>query len=139
MTIAAFTVSVVGAPYPNKDGSNRLFEIKLCTRGEPVSLRLDPKNKYDEHAVEVLSARDVQIGFVSSEQAPRIGLLLRSGHQLHCLFQEETPWGAAARIGVDEIPTLPPPSKFRPRPQPDGVDPDSSFYPDDIPPDEFYD
>jgi len=28
--------AVVGSVYPNKDGSNRLFEIAMCLPGEPV-------------------------------------------------------------------------------------------------------
>ena len=137
MPLKSFSASVVGAPYPNSDGSNRQFEIKLCDRGERCDLLPEPKNKFDEHAVAVFSSRGVQIGYVSSERAVYVGGLIRAGHHLTALFQEETPWGAALRVGVDCEPDLPPLSTFQPRQhgQTSGAD-DSGFYPDPIYPDE---
>lgn len=130
-----FSLAVVGAPYPNKDGSNREFEIRLCDPGEPVELRLEPKNKYDEHAVAVFSKNAVQIGYIESERAPQIGTLLRGGHELFAIFQARTPWGCLIRIGVDTAPSLPL-VRHPPPPPPEGVDDDPGFEPDWIPPDD---
>lgn len=104
----------------------------LCEPGDPIALVPEPKNKYDEHAVAVFSERGVQIGYITSERAPYLGQLLREGHELFAIFQGQTTWGAFARVGVDETPTLPP-QKEKPN---DGSDPDSGFYPDWIPPDD---
>ncbi|MDQ2762677.1 MAG: HIRAN domain-containing protein [Pseudomonadota bacterium] len=133
--IKPFTLGVVGAPYSNKDGSNRLFEIKLCSPGERVDLRPEPKNPYDEHAIAVWSVREAQIGYLSSERAPYVGGLLRAGHQLSAIFQEETDWGAAVRIGVDEEPSLLPPAaqSLQSGSRQAG---DDQFWPDYLPPDD---
>jgi hypothetical protein len=131
----AFTLPIVGAPYANKDKSNRQFEIMLCDPGDLLQLVPEPKNPYDEHAVAVFSERGVQIGYVSSERAVQLALLLRAGRELFAVFQAATQWGAFARIGVDHIPSLP--TQRTPVETPDewGHD-DPGFYPDDIPPDE---
>lgn len=140
--IPDFTLHVVGAPYKNKDGSNRQFEIMLCTRGESVELRPEPKNKFDEHAVAVWSARGVQIGYLPSERAPYVKGLLRAGHELFAIFQQAVGNGAAVRIGVDRSPELPPESAVRPRAQPfDEFNQDSGtsshgYFADYIPPDD---
>lgn len=103
------SLAVVGGPYPNPDGSNRMFEILLCAPGEPVELRLEPKNKYDENAIAVLSARGVQIGYLSAERAPRIGQLVRQGREVLAIFQNATETGAWIRAAFDgEVPELPP-------------------------------
>lgn len=134
MPIPSFSLAVVGAPYDNKDGSNREFEILLCSPGDIVELRPEPKNKYDEHAVAVLSKNGVQIGYINSERAPQIGSLFRAGHELFAIFQERTKWGCLIRLGVDEPPTLPP-KRVERRPS-EGWDYDPGFEPDWIPPDE---
>jgi hypothetical protein len=132
MSLRAITIPVVGAPYANKDKSNRQFEIMLCEPGDPLTLLPEPKNKYDEHAIAVFSERNVQIGYITSERAPFLLQLMRAGHDLHAIFQAQTSWGAFARIGIDEVPTLP---LQRVKPS-EGSDPDSGFYPDWIPPDD---
>lgn len=136
-----FTLPVVGAPYNNKDGSDRRFEILLCSRGEPLELRPEPRNKHDEHAVGVWSVRGVQIGYLPSQRAPYVKSLMRAGHELFGLFQESTSFGAAVRIGVDRVPTLPP---ERPKPRAaiddeynqDRAEDDGGYYADYIPPDD---
>jgi hypothetical protein len=130
-----FSLAVVGAPYPNKDGSNREFEIRLLDPGDGLDLRPEPKNRYDEHAIAVLSRSGTQIGYVESERAPHLGILLRAGHQLEAVFQARTPWGCLIRIGVDQTPALPPAAK--PQEKPDELSqPDYGFEPDWIPPDD---
>ena len=69
------TLAVVGIDFPNEDKarSNRRFELLASTVGDPVSLRPEPRNRHDPHAVAVFSSRDVQVGYLSAERAPLIG------------------------------------------------------------------
>jgi hypothetical protein len=130
-----FSLAVVGAPYPNKDGSNREFEIRLLDPGDELSLLPEPKNRFDEHAVAVISNSGTQIGYVETERAPHLGILLRAGHELHARFQARTPWGCIVRIGIDRAPSLPPAAKAA-DPSIYRSDPDIGFEPDWIPPDD---
>ncbi len=123
MSSRQLSAKVVGAAYENKDKSDRRFEIALCAPGEPVELRLEPKNKFDPHAVAVFSQRGVQLGYLPAERAPWIGGMIKDGREVVAIFQEPVPWGAVVRIGIDEPPVLPPA-----RPKPTASDPD--FYAD---------
>ena len=129
----SLSVSIVGAPYPNKDGSNRASEIKFTTPGEVLELRPEPRNPHDEHAIAVFSPRGAQIGYISSERAVLVGSWLRTGQEVVALFQQETPWGAMARVGLGGAPDLPPPVAIAAPPPPlgQGVDEDPGFYPDE--------
>lgn len=99
------SLAVVGAAYVPE----RKFEILLCEPGEPVELRPEPKNKHDDLAVAVLSARGVQLGYLTAERAPRIGALIRQGREVTALFQRPVSWGAWIRVGFDgEVPVVPP-------------------------------
>lgn len=118
---------VVGINYPNADKakSSRRFEMMLCEPGEPVELRLEPKNPHDENAVAVFSCRDVQLGYLQAERAPWIGGKIRAGEEYKAVFQE--PGAAVAMIRIrfgGEAPTLPPRREPRGLASPDG------FYPD---------
>lgn len=135
MALPDITLPVVGAPYANKDKSNRQFEIMLCDPGDPLELVPEPKNRYDEHAIAVFSERGVQIGYITSERAPQLGALLRAGHTLVAIFQGPTPWGAFARVGIDRAPSLPPQRKAAPAPD-ELTDYDPGFSFEDLPPDE---
>ena len=90
----------MGAAFPSADGSNRQFEILLCTPGEAVELLPEPKNKFDEHAVAVYSCRNVQIGYLSAERASRIGALLGE-HEVYAVFQRKADFGAWIRVSFD--------------------------------------
>lgn len=127
--LPALTLAVVGAPFPNADGSDRRAEIKLCKPGEGLELRPEPENKKDRRAIAVYSNRGVQIGYIAAERAGHIGRIMRSGHALAAIFQAETEFGAWARIAFDgEQPSLP-----RSSPPPE---PHDGWFPDDIWPDE---
>lgn len=136
--IPSMSLAVVGAPYANKDGSDRLFEILLCKPGEQVELRPEPKNKKDERAIAVLSARGVQIGYITAERAPRIGALIRSGREVQSVFQARSEWGAWIRVAFDgEMPVVtgeePPVMSRLPR----LVAAEHDFYPDEEWPESF--
>ena len=69
------TTSIVGMDFPNEDKSksNRRMECMMCAPGDPVELRPEPKNPFDENAVAIFSDRGAQLGYVSAERAPLIG------------------------------------------------------------------
>lgn len=126
------TLAVVGIDFPNEDKarSNRRFELLACARGEPVSLRPEPRNRHDPHAIAVFSARDVQVGYLSAERAPLIGMRIRRGEEVRAVFQGIK--GAVAYIRVrfgGGAPTLPPVVDAPAEPVEDG------FYPDPDGPD----
>jgi hypothetical protein len=121
------TLAIVGADYPNTRGPSRRFELAMCTPGEPVELRPEPKNPYDEHAVAVFSRRGVQLGYLASERAVRIGALIRDGVGVVAVFQAHTRAGGLIRVSFDgSTPDLPP--EFPPDEEPE-------FYPDEEWPD----
>lgn len=130
--LAPITLAVVGAPFPNADGSNRRFEIALCKPGSPIELRPEPKNKKDPRAIAVYSERGVQIGYLSAERAGRIGGILRSGRELQGVFQDQSSFGAWIRVAFDgEVPTLPI-TRLRVR-----EEPDTGWFPDEVWPEDW--
>lgn len=133
MALPAMSLAVVGVQYPNKDKSNRQFEIAICKPGDRIELRPEPKNIADEKAVAVYSERGVQIGYLTAERCGRIGSLMRDGVDIRTVFQVQTPWGCWVRAtfdGTEPVVDL----HARPMkpqvPAGEGVDPDSDFYPD---------
>lgn len=102
------SLHVVGADFPNRGGGNRRFEILLCTPGEAVALVPEPRNPVDPNAVMVMSARGVQIGYLTADRAPWIGAMLRQGREVAAIFQQATPMGAAIRVAFGgAVPVLP--------------------------------
>lgn len=129
MALAQVSLAVVGADFPNKRGPGRRFEIAVCTPGEFVELRPEPRNPADPRAIAVYSCRGVQLGYLTAERAPRIGQLIRQGVELQAAFQEATSFGASIRVAFDgDTPRLPSPAPVPPA--------DPEFWPDDEWPDE---
>ncbi|CAN5278393.1 hypothetical protein BH11PSE5_BH11PSE5_30680 [soil metagenome] len=127
---AQLSLAVVGAQHPNRKGPTRLFEIRLCTPGEPVHLIPEPKNPADPRAVAVFSARKIQIGYLTAERAPWIGNMMAQGRDVRAIFQQATTSGAVIRASLDgSEPILPVPLQTQPPADPD-------FWPDWIPPDD---
>ncbi|MBV1692466.1 HIRAN domain-containing protein [Novosphingobium sp. G106] len=52
-----------------------------------MELLPEPKNKHDASAVAVVSARGIQIGYLSAERCGWIGAKLRYGEDLRAVFQ----------------------------------------------------
>ncbi len=124
------SLHVVGADYPNRGGGNRRFEILLCAPGEAVTLVPEPRNPVDPNAVMVVSARGVQIGYLTADRAAWIAAMLRSGRPVAAIFQQATPMGAAIRVAFDgAVPALP-------EPVVEDRDPEPDFWPDELPPDD---
>ena len=96
----------------------------------------EPKNKHDPCAIAVLSARDVQIGYLNAERCGWVGSRIRLGEDVRAIFREAAKGGALVRLSVSgEDPLLPKPRSKRERCPPPETDED--FYPDDIPPDDW--
>jgi hypothetical protein len=133
--LPAMSLAVVGARFPNNDGSDRRREILLCVPGEPVELRPEPHNKADARAVAVLSCRGVQIGYLTAERCGRISQLLEQCREVQAIFQQTSPSGAWIRAAFDgEVPQLPA-TMVQDNGSPDDGD-DARFYPDEIWPDD---
>lgn len=121
------SLAIVGIDYPNQRGPGRRFELRLCTPGEPVELRPEPKNPKDEYAVAVYSCRNVQLGYLTAERAPWIGAMLREGRELRTIYQGRSPTAGWLRLAFDgEEPILPVARVVRPVPS------DDVFWPDTI-------
>lgn len=131
LTMRELTLAIVGIDFPNSDGTNRRSELMFSEVGEPIELRPEPKNKHDELAVAVYSARGVQVGYVTAERAPLIGSRLRDGVPVIAIYQGLVGSAGYARVRFDgEQPTLP----IRPdpvgSPVRDTAADDCGFYPD---------
>lgn len=104
----ALSLAIVGIDYPNKRGPGRRFELEICQPGEPVELRPEPNNQFDEHAIAVFSCRGIQLGYLASERAVFIGTLWRQGHDAIAIFQSLEARIAWLRVAFDgEQPLLP--------------------------------
>jgi hypothetical protein len=91
------SLAVVGLDYLNPDKSHRRFEMAMCTRGEPVRLVREPKNKVDRHAVMVLSVRDVMLGYIPFQRSGLISGWLDAGETYEAVFQEPGKTAAIVR------------------------------------------
>jgi hypothetical protein len=135
------SLAVVGTAFPNKDGSNRQFEVAMCTPGEPVALVPEPTNKADPAAIAVYSTRGIQIGYLSADRCVWIGGKIRQGQEIRAIFQSGSPQGAVIRANLDGADPLLPATVAAASPSRTGVpvqaDPDSGFWPDEVPTDDF--
>ncbi|ATI81448.1 HIRAN domain-containing protein [Sphingobium yanoikuyae] len=133
--LPAMSLAVVGARFPNSDGSDRRREISLCSPGEPVELRPEPHNKADARAVAVISCRGVQIGYLTAERCGRVSQLLEQCREVQAIFQRASPSGAWIRAGFDgETPQLLATIADDNETLDNGAD--TGFYPDEIWPDD---
>jgi len=118
------TLAIVGVDFPNKRGPGRRFELEICQPGEPIELRPEPNNPADEHAVAVYSCRGIQLGYIASIRAVRIGQLIRQGVEIVAIFHTHTQRGGLIRVAFDgTTPDLPP--EFPDDPEPD-------WWPDEV-------
>ena len=127
--VRSISLAIVGIDYQNKRGPARRFDLELCVPGEPIELRPEPKNQFDEHAIAVFSSRGVQLGYLASERAVWIGTLARQGHEARAVFQGMTATAGWIRVAFDGDEPVLPAARI--------VDPsDPEFYPDETYPDE---
>jgi hypothetical protein len=126
--VKPLSLAIVGIDYPNKRGPARRFELEICRPGEPIELRPEPNNKYDEHAIAVFSCRGIQLGYLASERAVFIGTLRRQGHDAKAIFQALEPKVGWIRVAFDGAePVLPPAPSNEPAPGADGFWPDPIY------------
>lgn len=129
MPLPSMSLAVVGADHLNKRGPTRRFELAMCSSGEAIELRLEPRNRADTRAVAVYSCRGIQIGYLSAERCGRIGSIMRQGRELRAIFHMHTPYGCVIRVAFDgEAPVLPVARG--------PIDQTPDFYPDETYPDE---
>lgn len=129
MTLPQMSLAIVGADFENKRGPTRRFELALCLPGEPIELRLEPRNPADPRAVAVYSIRGVQLGYISAERCGRIGQLIREGREVTAVFQELTNYGGVLRVAFDgDQPALPPAKRVEQAYSEEPPEPD--FWPD---------
>lgn len=79
MAVGDFCLRVVGVTYPNADGTSRQEEIQRCVVGERVELWRERTNRFDPSAVAVISARDVQVGYIGADRCGWIGSKIDRG------------------------------------------------------------
>jgi hypothetical protein len=128
MAVTEFTLPIRGSDHPDSKKHNRRFEVELCVPGEPVELRLEPKNPFDPLAVAIHSVRGVRMGYVPAERCAWIGGRIRNGELIVAAFQGIAEGTGYIRINLaGDRPTLPP---ARPQDAPaepidhDAIDPD---------------
>jgi HIRAN domain. len=130
------SLAVVGARHKNADGSSREAEIEVCEPGEPVFLLPEPDNEFDRHAIAVFSCRDVQIGYVSAERAPRIGTLI-GANDVVAVFQRPGDGCAWIRVSFDgRTPVLTDAMILGPAEAAEKIGAEPDFYPDEVWPDD---
>jgi hypothetical protein len=88
VTQRALSLAIVGIDYPNKRGPGRRVELEICQPGEPIELRPEPNNQFDEHAVAVFSCRGIQLDYLAANSAvSRAPLSLRrNSHVLRVII-----------------------------------------------------
>jgi len=123
-----FSVAVVGIQYPNADKSDRRFEALLCVPGEEMHLVREPKNKFDEQAIGVWSARGVQIGYITADRCAFLSTKMAIDPHA-AIFQHLQGNAAYLRIRFGgERPTLP-----ARQPQPAAVGEWDEYFDDCVP------
>ncbi len=103
------SLAVVGAAHKNADGSDRLEEIMRTEPGEQVVLVPEPENPHDRYAIAVYTMREVKIGYLSAERAPRVHAWMQEDNEIAGVFQRPTSFGAWIRVAFDgQMPELTP-------------------------------
>jgi hypothetical protein len=122
---AQITLPIAGADYPNrKRGPSRRDLIAQLVPGDPVTLRPEPANPADPHAIAVLDRAERQLGYIPAERAPWIGTCMRRG-AVAAIFQGHSPRSGFIRLAFGgDTPALPakadtppPPAEWWPDPE----------------------
>jgi hypothetical protein len=109
-----FLLPAVGERYDNEDGTSRQDELRLCQRGELVSLVREPDNPHDRMAVAIVSARGVKVGYLGRDRATWIGSKIDRGYDVRAIIErikgahlEGAPLGIVLRLNMEgDEPTL---------------------------------
>ena len=74
-----FVVQLRGASFANTDGTNRQVLLAQCRNDESLILRAEPNNPHDRHAVAVLNAHGLQLGYLPSDARDASAVLRGEG------------------------------------------------------------
>jgi HIRAN domain-containing protein len=110
----SFVVRVHGVSFENEDGSSRQELVAQCRSGDPLTLRAEPDNPHDRHAVAVLNAKGEQLGYLPSDArdasailrgepiAARVLKVVGGRRWWHRVFGIERSWGLLVRLTKGE-------------------------------------
>ncbi len=79
-----FETTVAGVSYKNKGGTNRQSILKRLSPGQGLILKREPRNRYDNNAVKVLTGGRKQIGYIPKLDAKRVAAVMDSGTTVKC-------------------------------------------------------
>jgi hypothetical protein len=65
----AFRTALAGVTYANADGTSRQAILKTLKAGEPLTLKREPGNEHDRHAVAVFRSNGQQVGYMPAGDA----------------------------------------------------------------------
>jgi hypothetical protein len=108
-------VKVRGVSYDNEDGVSRQDLIAKCRRNDSLTLRADPDNAHDRHAVAVLNNEGAPLGWLKSDARDAASILrgepvsakvekvLGGTRWWHRLLGKERHFGPLIRLTKGEI------------------------------------
>lgn len=111
----SISIAIIGVDFPRR-GETRRAEIGLCRPGEPLDLRRERRPIGGRAAVGVYSARGVQIGYVSPEDADMIAGQIAVAR---AIFSNADTFGAVGRFTLDGST----PALRQPKPKPQRIVP----------------
>jgi hypothetical protein len=76
---------IAGISRQNNDGTDRQLVARMCRVGDRLTLLPDPKNTHDEFAVKVCVESGEQLGYIKSDIAPPIHVMIRDGHRAYAV------------------------------------------------------
>jgi len=82
-------MNVVGESYNNEDGSSRQKIISSLYPGDIITLKPEPNNPYDNHAVAVISKKG-QIGYLPQGRCHDVFNALQKGEPVQASIEKIT-------------------------------------------------
>ncbi|NQZ75635.1 MAG: hypothetical protein HRT61_05915 [Ekhidna sp.] len=83
-SVFVYETKVVGVSKDNADDTSRQQIIhEEVAEGDRLSLRKEPGNPFDPHAIQVLSSKGNQIGYLNKKLAEEISIALDSDAEVH--------------------------------------------------------
>ena len=94
--MGVYTIHVVGESF-----ENRQDEIELCEAGEPVVLKREPDNPYDDLAIKVLSSTGSALGYIGRENNEFLARIIDEGGNISAKIEQIIgAEGSKADLGV---------------------------------------
>ncbi|MEQ8271742.1 HIRAN domain-containing protein [Algiphilus sp.] len=110
-----YLVKIRGVSYHNEDGTSRQELIARCRRNETLTLRAEPNNPHDRHAVACLNSDGHQLGWLKSDArdassvlrgepiSAKVEKVIGGSHWWHRLVGQQRQLGLVARITKGDI------------------------------------